>query len=93
MAGRDGTGQAFSPGSRGRDRTIDDALRTMERLAEWLDRARGENVWSWADPIAIGMLHGMLVHVRDQIDALLEQAGEEVEEIVQGLRTIASRKD
>jgi hypothetical protein len=32
MAGRDGQGQSFSPGSRKRDRSIDDALRTMERL-------------------------------------------------------------
>lgn len=93
MAGRDGAGQVFSPGSRGRDRTVDDALKTMERLADWLGRARDENVWAWADPITVGMLHGMLVHVRNEINALLEQGGEEVEEIVQGLRTIASRKD
>jgi hypothetical protein len=93
MAGRDGSGAVFSPGSRGRDRTVDDALKTLERLADWLDRAREENVWAWADPITIGMLHGMLVHVRAQIDGLLQQGGEEVEEIVQGLRTIASRRD
>ncbi len=93
MAGRDGSGKTFSPGSRGRDRTVDDALKTMERLADWLHQAQEENVWAWADPITIGMLHGMLVHIRGQIDALLEQGGDEVQSIVEGLRTIASRRD
>lgn len=93
MAGRDGQGEAFSPGSRKRDRTVDDALKTMERLALWLDTAREEDVWQTADdPLQLAMLHGMLVHLREQIDQLIELGGDEVQETVRALHTLAARE-
>ncbi len=94
MAGRDGQGQVFSPGSRKRDRTIDDALRTMERLATWLDEARQANVWQQTeDTLQTAMLHGMLVHLRQEIDQLLTLGGPELEETVHALRTLAAQEE
>lgn len=79
MAGRDGTGQKFVPSSRKYDRTIDDALRTMERFAAWLENAKQENVWLQAeDALQVAMLHGMMTHLRQAIDDVLVQGGEEV---------------
>jgi hypothetical protein len=93
VAGRDGTGENFSPGSRKRDRTIDDALRTMERLALWLETARQENVWQQAeDSLQAAMLHGMLVHLRKEIDALIDLGGNELQETVRALRTLAAQE-
>jgi hypothetical protein len=94
MAGRDGQGQVFSPGSRKRDRTVDDALKTMERLAQWLETAREEDVWRQTDdPLQIAMLHGMLFHLGQEIDRLLASGGEEVQETIGALRTLATQVD
>lgn len=93
MAGRDGKGEKFVPGSRKQDRTVDDALRTMERLAAWLDLAQRENVWlQTEDPLQAAMLHGMLVHLQKEIDQLIALGGEEVQETVQALRTLATQE-
>jgi hypothetical protein len=93
MAGRDGKGERFVPGSRKADRTIDDALRTMERLSTWLDTARQDNVWQQADdPLQVAMLHGMLTHVRQSIDAVLALGGEEVQAVAQALRSLAAQE-
>lgn len=93
MAGRDGQGESFSPGSRKRDRTIEDALKTMERLALWLDAAKEENAWRQAeDSLQVAMLHGMLVHLRKEIDQLIELGGEDVQETVRALRTLAAQE-
>jgi hypothetical protein len=93
MAGRDGQGQGFSPGSRKQDRTIDDALKTMERLATWLEMAKEQNVWSQADDsLQVAMLHGMLTHLRKEIDECLAMGGNEVEEIARTLRTLAMQE-
>jgi hypothetical protein len=90
MAGRDGKGERFIPGSRKADRTVDDALRTMERLAAWLDAAGRDNVWRQTeDPLQAAMLHGMLVHLRQEINGLLELGGDDLEETVRALRTLA----
>jgi len=94
MAGRDGQGQVFSPGSRKRDRTIDDALRTMERLATWLDEAKQQNVWQQTDStLQVAMLHGLLVYLRKEIDALLALGGPELQETVHALRTLAAQEE
>ena len=94
MAGRDGTGAGFSPGSRKRDRTIDDALKTMERLATWLDQANQENIWPQADSaLQAAMLHGMLVHLRGQIDQLIALGGPELQETIRALRTLAAQEE
>ncbi len=93
MAGRDGKGEKFSPGSRKYDRTVDDALKTMERLAAWLETARQENVWRQTeDPLEAAMLHGMLVHLRGEIDRLIELGGDEVQETARALRTLAAQE-
>ncbi len=93
MAGRDGQGETFSPGSRKRDRSIDDALRTMERLSAWLDTAKEENAWKQVDdPIQAAMLHGMLVHLRQEIDNLIVLGGDELQETVQALRALAAQE-
>ncbi len=90
MAGRDGEGKGFSPGSRKRDRTVDDALKTMERLATWLDEAKQQNVWLQTDSaFQAAMLHGMLVHLQQEIEQLLELGGPELQETVRALRTLA----
>ena len=93
MAGRDGQGESFSPGSRKRDRSIDDALKTMERLALWLETAKAENAWQQADdPLQAAMLHGMLVHLRREIDDLIVLGGEDLQETIRALRTLASQE-
>jgi hypothetical protein len=93
MAGRDGQGERFVPGSRKRDRTIDDALRTMERLATWLETAKEENAWQQTDdPLQSAMLHGMLVHLRKEIDELLALGGDELQETVRALRALAAQE-
>jgi hypothetical protein len=90
MAGRDGQGQVFSPGSRKRDRTVDDALKTMERLGQWLETAREEDVWrQMDDPLQIAMLHGLLSHLQQEIEQFLALGGNEMEETVRKLRTLA----
>ena len=92
MAGRDGKGEKFSPGSRKYDRTIDDALKTMERLAAWLETAREQDVWRQAeDPLEAAMLHGMLVHLREEIDQLIAKGGDELQETIRVLRTLATQ--
>jgi hypothetical protein len=94
MAGRDGKGERFVPGSRKQDRTVDDALRTMERLAAWLETAEQDNIWlQTEDPLQVAMLHGMLVHLHQQIDQLLRLGGEELQATVQALRTLAAQEE
>ncbi len=93
MAGRDGQGESFSPGSRKRDRSIDDALKTMERLALWLETAKAENAWQQADdPLQAAMLHGMLVHLQREIGDLIALGGEDLQETIRALRTLASQE-
>ena len=94
MAGRDGTGEKFVPGSRKQDRTVDDALRTMERLATWLETAERDNIWlQTEDPLQAGMLHGMLVHLHQKIDRVLLLGGEELQDTVRALRTLAAQEE
>lgn len=93
MAGRDAQGNPYSPGSRQKDRTVDEALRTMERLATWLDDARQEDIWQQVeDQLQVAMLHGMLTHLRESIDGLLSIGGEEVEEVVTLLRRLSAKE-
>jgi hypothetical protein len=90
MAGRDGTGEKFVPGSRRYDRTVDEALKTMERLATWLETAKQDDIWRQTDdPLQVAMLHGMLFHLRQEIDQVLCLGGDELQETVRALRTLA----
>lgn len=91
MAGRDGNGNITLPGSKKRDRSIDDALSTMERLATWLQDARAQNAWAQADnPYQIAMLHGLLTHLRGEIGEFLESGGSDVQQTVRNLRALAT---
>ena len=92
MAVRDGKGQPFSPISRKRYTTVDDALKTMERLSLWLEAANQENAWlQTEDPVQMAMLHGMLVHLRQEIDQLIALGGDELDETVKALHTLATQ--
>jgi hypothetical protein len=94
MAGQDAKGNKFVPGSRKADRTVDDALRTMERLAAWLETAKQDNVWQQTeDPLQAAMLHGMLVHLHGDIDRVLALGGDDLQETVRALRTLAAQED
>lgn len=94
MAGQDAKGQKFIPGSRKADRTVDDALRTMERLAAWLETAKQDNVWQQTeDPLQAAMLHGMLAYLRDDIVRVLALGGDELQKTVRALRTLAVQED
>jgi hypothetical protein len=93
MAGRDGEGEKFAPGSRKYDRTVDDALRTMERLAAWLETARLENIWlQTEDPLQAAMLHGMLFHLHQEIGDLIALGGEELQDTIHALHTLAAQE-
>ncbi|MBU6359747.1 MAG: hypothetical protein KGS46_06960 [Chloroflexi bacterium] len=93
MAHVDGKGQRFVPGSRKYDRSIEDALQTMERLALWIDRAKQENIWQELDdPIQIAALHGMLSHLQRETEALVTLGGEVAHNTAQQLRTLATQR-
>lgn len=62
---------------KGRDETVEDALKTMERFSDWLARAREQNPWLQTDAVHVTMLYGMLLHVRDEVDRLLALGGDE----------------
>ncbi len=91
MAGRDGNGNITLPGSKKRDKNIDDALTTMERLAMWLQEAKEQNAWAQAEnPYQVAMLHGLLSHLRGEIDTFLESGGDDVRQTVRNMRALAS---
>lgn len=62
---------------KGRDETIEDAMKTMERLSDWLQDAAEKNPWLQTDPVNIAMLYGMLEHLRREIDKALSLGGED----------------
>ncbi len=64
---------------KGRDETLEDAMKTMERFSDWLITAQdsSQNAWLEADALNTAMLYGMLIHLREQIDRLLELGGDE----------------
>ncbi len=65
------------------DETIDDAMKTMERFSDWLADAQGDsrNIWLQVDALNTAMLYGMLTHLRDEIDRVLELGGDEARTI------------
>ncbi len=62
---------------KGRDETVEDAIRTLERLSDWLTLAQEENAWSQADALGTAMLYGMLSHVHDEIEKVLALGGDD----------------
>ncbi|MBI3913626.1 MAG: hypothetical protein HY327_05505 [Chloroflexi bacterium] len=76
---------------KGRDDTIEDAMKTMERFADWLGDARdaARNPWLETDAMNTAMLYGMLEHLRDEIDRLIAFGGDEARatyELFKGMR-------
>ena len=91
MPGRDGLGNAVTPSARKRDRDINDALATMERLATWLQDARERNAWAETeDALQTVMLHGLLTHLRNEIDSLLALGADDAAAALAQLRGAAS---
>ncbi len=62
---------------KGRDETVEDAMKTMERLSDWLILARESDTWLQNDALNTAMLYGMLLHLREEIDRVLTLGGEE----------------
>ncbi len=65
---------------KGKDETIQDAMKTMERLSDWLTSAQQDNAWLQADAINTAMLYGMLTHLHSEIAALITLGGDEARE-------------
>jgi hypothetical protein len=62
-------------------------------LAAWLETAKQENVWRQTeDPLQAAMLHGMLVHLHQEIDQMIALGGDELQETVRALRTLAAQE-
>ena len=64
---------------KGRDETVEDAMKTMERFSDWLIFAQEDshNVWLQSDALNTAMLYGMLTHLRDNIDKVMALGGDE----------------
>ena len=64
---------------KGKDETIEDAMKTMERFSDWLIVAQdaSRNAWQQTDAISAAMLYGMLTHLRDETDKLLALGGDD----------------
>lgn len=62
---------------KGRDETIEDAMKTMERLSDWLQDAAEKSPWQQSDPVNIAMLYGMLEHLRSEIDRTIALGGDD----------------
>ncbi len=76
---------------KGKDDSIEDAMKTMERFAGWLGDARdaSRNPWLEADAVNTAMLYGMLAHLRGEIDSLIALGGDEARgtfELFRGMR-------
>ncbi len=64
---------------KGRDETLEDAMKTMERFSDWLQDSReaSRNPWLQSDPVNIAMLYGMLEHLSGEIDKIISLGGED----------------
>ncbi|HEX9076129.1 MAG TPA: hypothetical protein VF932_10140 [Anaerolineae bacterium] len=64
---------------KGRDETVEDAMKTMERFSDWLILAQdaSSNVWLQADALNTAMLYGMLTHLHDHIEKVMALGGED----------------
>jgi hypothetical protein len=64
----------------GRDETLDDAMKTMERFSDWLAAAQDNSIWLRSDPLQVAMVYGMFLHLRDEIDRVMAAGGNEARE-------------
>mgnify|MGYP001558102152 CR=1 FL=1 len=74
---------------KGKDESIEDAMKTMERFADWLALAPRQNPWTEADVMNTAMLYGMLDHLRREIDTVIALGGDEAQttfELFKGMK-------
>ncbi len=62
---------------KGKDETLEDAMKTMERFSDWLVAAQQHNPWGEADAVNTAMLYALLVHLRDEIDKVIALGGDD----------------
>ena len=62
---------------KGKDETLEDAMKTMERFSDWLVDSRQRNPWLQADAINTAMLYAMLAHLHGEIDQVLTLGGDD----------------
>lgn len=72
---------------RGKDESLEDAIKTMERFADWLALAPEKNPWLEADALNAAMLYGMLAHLRAEIDRLIALGGEDARAAFEFIRS------
>ncbi len=67
---------------KGRDESIEDAMKTMERFSDWLALVQdaSQDTWHQADALNTAMLYGMLLHLREEIDRVIALGGDEARE-------------
>ena len=75
---------------KGKDETLEDAMKTMERFSDWLIASQEKSPWLEEDPVNTAMLYALLVHLRDEINKVIELGGEDAHntyEFFKGRRT------
>jgi hypothetical protein len=60
---------------KGKDESIEDAMKTMERLSDWLVATEEHNPWLETDAVGSAMLYGMMIHLREEIDRVMALGG------------------
>src|SRR5918912_1066999 len=78
---------------KGRDETLEDAMKTMERFADWLADAEDRNVWGQADALNTAMLYGMLLHLHAEIERVLTLGGDEARGTFEFFKAMQPRPD
>lgn len=62
---------------KGKDETLEDAMKTMERFSDWLVAAQERNPWLQADAINAAMLYALLTHLHADIERVLTLGGDD----------------
>ncbi len=78
---------------KGRDETIEDAMKTMERFSDWLSDAQQKNPWLQADAINTAMVYGMLLHLREEIEQVIALGGDEARATYEFFKGMKHAKD
>ncbi len=78
---------------KGKDETIDDAMKTMERFSDWLADAQEKNAWQQADAVSTAMLYGLLTHLQSEIEKLIALGGDEARNTYEFFKGMKRGKD
>jgi len=62
---------------KGKDESIEDAMKTMERFSDWLVATQEHNPWLETDAVGAAMLYGMMIHLREEIDRVIASGGDD----------------